>query len=88
VKPEVSVSGSVVAGRHTPLVSGQRCGAGSTASLLASLALHFSIPYDSLIEKCSTLPGLSVSEPWQCTFSSKLSVPMEWGNGVHYNRTG
>jgi hypothetical protein len=50
-----------VAGVDTSLLSGSvvrtECVAGSLSQRGASvLALHFSIPYDSLIEKCSTLP--------------------------------
>jgi hypothetical protein len=53
---------------------------GSTATLLAfSLAKpqHFSIYYDSLIEKCSTLPVVRAQRGRWGAFSSKLSVRME-----------
>jgi hypothetical protein len=36
--------------------------------------LHFSIPYDSLIEKCSTVSGSERQRDPQCLLLFKLSV--------------
>jgi hypothetical protein len=55
-----------------------RCGGGrhslgGSATVARTTAALFLL-YDSLIEKCSTLPGPSAARPGPCVFSSKLSV--------------
>jgi hypothetical protein len=58
-----------VAGSDTALVS-------ESATLARTTATLFYV-YDSLIEKCSTLPAVRASERSRVPFSSKLSVGME-----------
>jgi hypothetical protein len=74
----VCVAGSVVAGTDTSLVSriavdgGLRCV--EHCNTLGVLGATLSIPYDSLIEKCSTLSRLCAAQGWSAFFSPKLSV--------------
>jgi hypothetical protein len=71
------------------LLSGSRCGGSLSKQGVLQLhgpPLHFSIYYDSLIEKCSTLSRPSVSSGVPCF--SHLSLACEWSERGDRTNTG